>query len=68
MVQIIENMKRNLDIYFSHYPIDAKRHHNQGTSYKRKLLIGGLLTASGVSSLSSWWEHRDMEAWCWRSI
>lgn len=48
MFQITEKVKRNLDICFSHYPIDVKWHHNQGTSNKRQHLIRGLLTVSGV--------------------
>lgn len=34
-----------------HYSVAERRHHDQGNSYKRKHLIGGLLTLSDVQSI-----------------
>ena len=50
---LIEDKETSLSYSF----IAVKRHHDQGNSYKRKHLIGDLLTVSeSVSGLmSSWW-------------
>jgi hypothetical protein len=36
--------------------IAVKRHGDHHNSYKTKHLVGGLLTVSEVSPLSSWWQ------------
>jgi hypothetical protein len=37
-----------ITVYLSHCSTAMKRHHGQGNSYQRKLLIGCLLIVSGV--------------------
>lgn len=49
------------------YSISVKRRHDQGNSYKRKLLIGAGSQPQGLSPLSSWQEKWWQEAWCWRN-
>jgi hypothetical protein len=49
--------------FVSHYPVAEKRHHDQGSSYKRKHFIEGLLTVSEVESINNnGREHSGMQA------
>lgn len=52
-------------VCISHCFIAVKRYH--GNSYKRKHLLEGWLTISGVKPLSPWWAMWWRQSWCWRS-
>jgi hypothetical protein len=56
-------------VFLSHWCIAVKRHHDQGNSYKRKHLTGGLLNISEGQSMiiMAGSVVADWSARCWRS-